>query len=442
MYPEKEVIVNLNSTNLSNKPDSYNVSYTDDSLKMYYHEISRYKILTHDEEQKLFEEYRNGSNDAKNKIINSNLRLVAYLAKYYVGHGLSLLDLIQEGNMGLIIAVSKFDHTRMIRFSSYATHWIKHKINRALANYSRTIRIPIEKHDSLQYLKKLKNRLTNDLGHEPSIKEIVKYTKLSEKKVKELEKLENNTISLQTIINEDLELVDVLISPTNEIEILIESLSNQDKLEQIFKNANLTKEQIDILSLRYGLVDGLPRNLSEIGRKYGVTDERIRQIEYQSLKKLHNSLYVRNICYQEGIPYYINCNFTEKDYLSIKKYLQNDHNASLKEEIYNYLFQNQIPVITKYFLDLIDFFVNVDLTISEIKALLIIYYINNKSTSSLISDIKREGYSKEICLEEYNALNKIFQRGKYNEFKLIYQRRKLEFKKIKKIVNETKVKIK
>ena len=236
------------------------------------------KLLTHIEKQ---------GQDAKHRLSESNLRLVASIAKRFVGRGLPFLDLIQEGNMGLMKAVDRFDFTKGFKFSTYATWWIRQAISRALADHARTIRIPVHMVETINKFNKVRKELTTSLGREPKLKEIAEAMEIPYQKAVEIEEYSHDTTSLDISVNEDGdtsmgELIgdDKAISP--------EAAAAQSMLREHIEEAlrELSPKEQDVLRLRFGLNDGRERTLDEIGKKFGVTRERIRQIEAKALKKL------------------------------------------------------------------------------------------------------------------------------------------------------------
>jgi RNA polymerase primary sigma factor len=266
--------------------DSYE-GKTNDPVRMYLKEIGRVPLLKQKDEVDLAIKIEQGDNEAKRKLCEANLRLVVSIAKRYVGRGMSLLDLIQEGNLGLIKAVEKFDYTKGHKFSTYATWWIRQAITRAIADQARTIRIPVHMIETINKLNRVQMELVQDLGREPTPDEIGKVMDLSVEKVREILKISQEPVSLEKPVGDedDSSIVDFVedensISPYH-------SLDNQDLRSQLEESlSTLSEREEGILRLRFGLDDGVPKTLEEIGEVFEVTRERIRQIEAKALKKL------------------------------------------------------------------------------------------------------------------------------------------------------------
>ena len=259
-----------------------------DPVKMYLKEIGRVELLTHDEEIDLAKKILEGDEDAKKELAAANLRLVVSIAKRYVGRGMLFLDLIQEGNMGLIKAVEKFDYTKGFKFSTYATWWIRQAITRAIADQARTIRIPVHMVETINKLTRIQRQLIQELGREPSAEEIAeKMDGMTPEKVREIQKISLEPVSLETPIGEedDSHLGDFIedegaMSPDDYAanELL------KDELNEVL--LELTDREEKVLRLRFGLDDGRTRTLEEVGKEFSVTRERIRQIEAKALRKL------------------------------------------------------------------------------------------------------------------------------------------------------------
>ncbi len=262
-------------------------SLSTDAIRSYLYEIGRIPLLTGDEEKILAKRIEKGDEEATQLLITANLRLVVSIAKKYSKSGLELLDLIQEGNIGLMRAVEKFDYTKGFKFSTYATWWIRQAITRAIADQARTIRVPVHMIETINKFNKVNNSLTTRLGRPPKDEEIAKEMDIELEKVAEIRKIKQNPTSLSTPIGEekDSKLQDVIAddwSQSPEEFATSEYLKNQ--LKDILDT--LQDRERRVLSLRFGLDDGVSRTLEEVGKEFGVTRERIRQIEAKALKKL------------------------------------------------------------------------------------------------------------------------------------------------------------
>ena len=261
----------------------------DDPVRMYLREIGKIPLLTYEQELDLAQRILDGDEDAKQKLAESNLRLVVSIAKKYVGRGMLFLDLIQEGNMGLIKAVEKFDYTKGFKFSTYATWWIRQAITRAIADQARTIRIPVHMVETINKLIRTSRHLLQQLGREPTQEEIAKEMEISVEKVAEIQKIAQDPVSLETPIGEedDSHLGDFIQdddSPAPQDSATFTLLKEQ--LEEVMQT--LTPREAKVLKLRFGLQDGKARTLEEVGREFMVTRERIRQIEAKALRKLRH----------------------------------------------------------------------------------------------------------------------------------------------------------
>ena len=261
----------------------------EDPVRMYLKEIGKVPLLSAEEEIKLAQRMEEGDEDAKKRLAEANLRLVVSIAKRYVGRGMLFLDLIQEGNLGLIRAVEKFDYTKGFKFSTYATWWIRQAITRAIADQARTIRIPVHMVETINKLVRIQRQLLQELGREPTPEEIGKEMGLPAERVREIQKISQEPVSLETPIGEeeDSQLGDFIEDDAAVVPPDAASFSMlQEQLSKVLDG--LAERERKVISLRFGLEDGHPRTLEEVGREFGVTRERIRQIESKTLAKLRH----------------------------------------------------------------------------------------------------------------------------------------------------------
>ena len=259
-----------------------------DPVRMYLKEIGRIPLLTFADEISLAKRYEKGDRKAKKKLIESNLRLVVSIAKKYIGRGMSLLDLIQEGNQGLIRAVEKYDWRKGYKFSTYATWWIRQAITRAIADQARTIRIPVHMVETINRFARISRRLMQDLGREPTPEEIAKSMEIDVVKVREIMKVSQEPTSLETPVGDedDSHLGDFISDPGPTPYDQTSRQLLKEHMEEVL--ATLSDREKKVLILRFGLEDGRPRTLEEVGAQFGVTRERIRQIEAKALRKLRH----------------------------------------------------------------------------------------------------------------------------------------------------------
>ncbi len=273
-----------------NDTDSIADSFaTDDPVRMYLKEIGKVPLLTAEEEIALAERMAQGDEDAKHRMTEANLRLVVSIAKRYVGRGMLFLDLIQEGNLGLIKAVEKFDHNKGFKFSTYATWWIRQAITRAIADQARTIRIPVHMVETINKTIRVSRQLLQELGHDPSAEEIAAEMGMPVEKVRDILKIAQEPVSLETPIGEeeDSHLGDFI--PDEDASEPSEAASFsllREQLEEVLDT--LAPREKKVLELRFGIVDGRTRTLEEVGKEFNVTRERIRQIEAKALRKLRH----------------------------------------------------------------------------------------------------------------------------------------------------------
>ena len=267
-------------------PDSVGV---DDPVRMYLKEIGKVPLLTTEQEVALAKRMGEGDEEAKKELAEANLRLVVSIAKRYVGRGMQFLDLIQEGNLGLIKAVEKFDYTKGYKFSTYATWWIRQAITRAIADQARTIRIPVHMVETINRLLRAQRQLVQDLGREPTLEELSKFMDLPVARVREIQKISQEPVSLETPIGEedDSHLGDFIQDENMPVpmDAAAFTLLREQLIEVL---GSLTEREQKVLRLRFGLDDGRARTLEEVGKEFNVTRERIRQIEAKALRKLRH----------------------------------------------------------------------------------------------------------------------------------------------------------
>ncbi len=330
-----------------------NISDTEDIIKLYLAETSRVPLLTISEEIELAKRIECGDEEAKKKLCEANLRLVVSIAKRYTNRGLSLLDLIQEGNIGLFKAVGKFDYTKGYKFSTYATWWIRQAITRSLADQARTIRIPVHRVEEINRLMRAQRVLIQELNRDPSEKELAERLQISEDKVRELIMNSQEVISFETPVGDDEDtMVGDLIPDKDSVsgEDYAISLALKNDLVEILKL--LSDRERDVIKLRFGLDDGKSKTLEEVGQIFGVTRERIRQIESKALRKL------RTLAAKNGLDEYTQRGpiFNRSGYgVDIKK--RNEKNrkekiqevSNWKDNEGNYLTNVEIAIIDLYF---------------------------------------------------------------------------------------------
>ena len=269
---------------------------TEDPVRMYLKEIGTVPLLTAEEEYSLAMKKQEGDEYAKQRLIEANLRLVVSIAKRYTGRGMSFLDLVQEGNLGLIKGVEKFDPEKGFKLSTYATWWIRQSVTRALADQARTIRVPVHMVETINKMSKMQRKLTLELGYEPSVKELAEHLDMTEEKVQEIMQIAREPASLETPIGEedDSNLGDfvadanVLSPEGNVVSVMLRA-----HIDSLL--ADLKERERQVIVLRFGLEDGHPRTLEEVGREFNVTRERIRQIEAKALRKLRNPVRSKRI---------------------------------------------------------------------------------------------------------------------------------------------------
>ena len=269
---------------------------TEDPVRMYLKEIGTVPLLSAEEELRLAKKKAEGDEYAKERLIEANLRLVVSIAKRYTGRGMSFLDLVQEGNLGLIKGVEKFDYTKGYKLSTYATWWIRQSVTRALADQARTIRVPVHMVETINKMSKMQRKLTLELGYEPSVAELADALEMSEDKVMEIMQIAREPASLETPIGEedDSNLGD-FVADSNVVtpEGNVESVMLREHIDALL--GDLKERERQVIVLRFGLEDGHPRTLEEVGKEFNVTRERIRQIEAKALRKLRNPVRSKRI---------------------------------------------------------------------------------------------------------------------------------------------------
>ena len=288
--PEAEEEINLDNVDLLEGVG------TEDPVRMDLKEIGMVPLLTPEEELDLAVRKSQGDNEAKDRLIEANLRLVVSIAKRYTGRGMSFLDLVQEGNLGLIKGVEKFDYTKGYKLSTYATWWIRQSVTRALADQARTIRVPVHMVETINKMSKMQRKLTLELGYEPSIAELADALGMSQERVMEIMQIAREPASLETPIGEedDSNLGD-FVADTNTVtpESNIETVMLREQIDELLDDLKEREKQVIIR--RFGLEDGHPRTLEEVGKEFDVTRERIRQIEAKALRKLRNPVRSKKI---------------------------------------------------------------------------------------------------------------------------------------------------
>jgi RNA polymerase primary sigma factor len=292
-----DIDLNFDPTSVENDPtlmaDGISI---DDPVKVYLKEIGRVPLLSSEEENELAKRMLEGDVEAKKRLSEANLRLVVSIAKRYVGRGMQFLDLIQEGNLGLIKAVEKFDYTKGFKFSTYATWWIRQAITRAIADQARTIRIPVHMVETINKVKKVSSQLLHETGHEPSPEEIADRLGLAPDKVREIIRVSQEPVSLETPIGEeeDSHLGDFL--PDDDALAPDDAAANtllREQLDNVL--STLTEREEQVLRMRFGLTDNRPHTLEEVGQYFKVTRERIRQIEAKALRKLRHPSRIKKL---------------------------------------------------------------------------------------------------------------------------------------------------
>ena len=292
LLPTDAELLNIDEqlpANLDLAEDTADETATTDPVRMYLKEIGKIPLLSAEEELELAKQISEGSEEAKKRMVEANLRLVVSVAKHYLGRGMQLLDLVQEGNMGLLKAVEKFDYTKGYKFSTYATWWIRQSITRAVADQARTIRIPVHMVETINRVSRTSRSLVQELGREPTLSEISQQLGIAEEKIAEVMKIAQDPVSLETPVGEedDSHLGDFI--PDSEVTEPAESASYnmlRQQLNEVMQT--LSPRECKVLRLRFGLEDGRAHTLEEVGREFDVTRERVRQIEAKALRKLRH----------------------------------------------------------------------------------------------------------------------------------------------------------
>jgi len=291
-----------NANSFTLKEESRKVASSRDPIRIYLDEIRRTKLLTAEEELELARKVYEGDQDARCLMIESNLRLVVNIAKRYMNRGLPLLDLIEEGNLGLIRAVEKFDYKRGFRFSTYATWWIRQAIERSIVNQARIIRLPVHVSEDITTVLKAERKLFQQLGREPTMQDIAQHLELPLAKIQYVYQLVRRTSSIETPIGEDddQELMDLI--PDEKAVMPSEQIEEERRVTLIFSwLGELLENEKDIIILRFGLDDGEPKTLESIGEMFGVTRERIRQIEAKALQHLRKVMEQKDLILLEDV---------------------------------------------------------------------------------------------------------------------------------------------
>ncbi len=292
LLPSDAELLNLDEQlpeELESPDSSVEEAATTDPVRMYLKEIGKIPLLSAEEELELAKKISEGDESAKKRMVEANLRLVVSVAKHYLGRGMQLLDLIQEGNMGLLKAVEKFDYTKGYKFSTYATWWIRQSITRAVADQARTIRIPVHMVETINRVSRTSRALVQELGREPTLSEISRTLGISEEKIAEVMKIAQDPVSLETPVGEedDSHLGDFI--PDGEVAEPAESASYNMLRQQLTEvMQTLSPRENKVLRLRFGLEDGRAHTLEEVGKEFDVTRERVRQIEAKALRKLRH----------------------------------------------------------------------------------------------------------------------------------------------------------
>lgn len=361
-------------------------SFINDSFKAYIHEISKIPLLTSEGEKELAKKIATGDQEAKNKFIECNLRLVVSIAKRYVNRGLPLLDLIQEGNFGLMTAIEKFDPDKDFRFSSFAFYWIRQAITRAIVNMGRNVRIPVSMCQKINLYRNTINILTERLNRKPTLEEIANEMKLPVSNIVSIYQASNPEMSINCVVGEDndTEMLNLIPSLDDSVEdVAIRRLLRYD-IKKLFEKSNLTEMEINVLSLRYGLCGQKPLSLSKIGKQYDCTREWVRQVESRALLKLRDSSYIKELAIYAQRPDEAlkNMGKGEFEMKGIYKYLK-DYTKEQIDEMLTKLFDEDIELLKLKFGD--DFSENEKKQLSKTEACRF-YYVLVPKMKRIMSD--------------------------------------------------------
>ncbi len=361
-------------------------SFINDSFKAYIHEISKIPLLTSEEEKELAKKIATGDQEAKNKFIECNLRLVVSIAKRYVNRGLPLLDLIQEGNFGLMTAIEKFDPDKDFRFSSFAFYWIRQAITRAIVNMGRNVRIPVSMYQKINLYRNTINILMERLNRKPTLEEIANEMKLPVSNIVSIYQASNPEMSINCVVGEDndTEMLNLIPSLDDSVEdVAIRRLLRYD-IKKLFEKSNLTEMEINVLSLRYGLCGQKPLSLSKIGKQYNCTREWVRQVESRALLKLRDSSYIKELAIYAQRPDEALKNMGKGEFAmkGIYKYLK-DYTKEQIDEMLTKLFDEDIELLKLKFGD--DFSENEKKQLSKTEACRF-YYVLVPKMKRIMSD--------------------------------------------------------
>lgn len=384
--------MNKKISNNSQKSDRYDLN--EDSLNAYLNEIFNYPLLSLEEEKDLIKRIKDGDTFAKKQLIESNLRLVVSISRKYLNRGVSYLDLIQEGNIGLINSIDKYDLTKGYKFSTYATYWIRRSIIQAVGEFGRTIRIPIHKYEEFIWYIKTKEKAAQKLCREPKIEEIADIMGIDVLTVKKYQQLENDTISLQTIINGESELQQLIPNKDVSVEeqVIIKCL--KEEIKKLLMNCDLTEKEKNILIHRYGIDDCKQMKTDELMKLYSVTRQRINQMELKAIEKIRNSKKTSGLSMYLDDPKKALDNLDEFRELYKK---QNEKNKEREKRKYELKKANcKLKEIKKYLYDCIEFQTSSENSEDYDK-------INELLNAPIILELTNKFTSKEIAISVLNC---------------------------------------